>query len=98
MIQKVKARLKWQIPTAMGVLSPRGRQFTVPARFDQQGDDWTNNAWSLVVEPIAESDTQGVQQVLVRFLMPDAPFEWLVRGHRFTLHEGRMVIAEGEIL
>ena len=29
--------------------------------------------------------------------MPNAPHEWLSEGKRFTLFEGRLALAEGEI-
>lgn len=98
MIQKAKARLQWLKPMVTNGSDPRGRQFTVPARFEEQGDDWTDNAWSLVVEPTAEPDAQGMQQALVHFLVPNAPSEWLMCGHKFTLQDGRTAIASGEIL
>ena len=98
MTQQAKARLKWLVPVPPGGSAPRGRRFSVPARFPHQGDDWTTNAWSLVVESDSRSDERGVQEVQVHFLMPNAPADWLARGRKFTLHEGQTPIAEGEIL
>jgi hypothetical protein len=42
-------------------------------------------------------DAQGHQVGTVRFLMPGAPHDWLSEGKRFTLFEGRLALAEGEI-
>ena len=98
MTQQAKARLKWLVPISIGGSMHRGRQFTVPVKFDHQGDDWVNNAWSLVVERDIRSDALSVQEVQVHFLMPTAPVEWLASGRKFTLHEGWVPIAEGEIL
>jgi len=77
--------------------SPLGPHFSRPARFDHQGDDWTNNAWSLVVDVEGHPDVQGYQAGTARFLMPTAPQVWLSVGGRFRLFEGDLPIAEGEI-
>lgn len=94
-IKEVRARLTWRIRRMEGVPYPRGERFATPARFERQGDDWTANAWSLVVqasEPVLPDATQPVR---VRFLMDDAPQEWLSSGSRFELYEGRLLLAEG---
>ncbi len=45
--------------------------------------------------PVATDSTQDVR---VRFLMEEAPHEWLlVSGRRFELYEGRLLLAEGVI-
>lgn len=98
MSKQAKARLRWLVPLPKSGVSPRGRRFSLPAKFDHQGDNWTKNAWSLVVESRAQSDARGVQDVQVHFLMPNAPAEWLERGRKFTLHEGAKPVAEGEIV
>jgi hypothetical protein len=77
--------------------SPRGQRFSLPARFDHQGDDWTNDAWSLVVDVEGVPDALGNQIGTARFLVSSAPHDWLSEGKRFTLFEGRLPIAEGEI-
>ena len=97
MKREVKVRLTWRgiRPARLGY--PRGKEFAMPARFEHQGDDWTKNAWSVVVlasTPVAPDSTQDVR---VRFLMDNAPHEWLLSGRRFELHEGPLVVAEGTI-
>jgi hypothetical protein len=77
--------------------SPLGEHFSRPARFDHQGDDWTDDAWSLVVDVKGRPNIQGEQDGTVRFLMPTAPQEWLSVGKKFTLFEGRTPVAEGEV-
>jgi hypothetical protein len=77
--------------------SPRGQRFSLPARFDHQGEDWTKDAWSLVVDVEGVPDAEGHQAGTVRFLVPGAPHDWLSEGRRFTLFEGRVALAEGEI-
>jgi hypothetical protein len=86
------------LPTASDRTLPRGRRFSVPAKFDNQGENWGASAWSLVIESEVRPDSRGVQEVQVHFLAADAPVHWLVSGRTFTLEEGPMRIAEGEIL
>ncbi|WP_172805579.1 MULTISPECIES: hypothetical protein [Bradyrhizobium] len=76
---------------------PRGPHFSMPARFDHQGEDWIDNAWSLVVDLDGIPDPDRNQIGTVRFLMPDAPNDWLREGKRFILMEGPLALAEGEI-
>jgi hypothetical protein len=77
---------------------PRNHCFSLPARFDHQGDDWTNNAWSVVVNVDGVVDKQNNQYGTMWFLMDGAPCEWLSKGKRFTLFEGAMALAEGTII
>ena len=77
--------------------SPLGERFARPARFDHQGDDWIDDAWSLVVDVKGHPNIQGDQDGTVRFLTPAAPQEWLSAGKKFTLFEGRTPVAKGEV-
>lgn len=95
MNQQARARLLWKIPTSGSVISPRGDRFVTPAKFDHQGDDWTVNAWSLVVESAGPVTPDGSQPVRVHFLMPDSPNDWLTPGRHFLLLEGDLQLAEG---
>lgn len=95
--REVAAHLTWCVAHGKTVEYPRGKSFATPARFEHQGKAWTNDAWSLVVsasEPVAPDSTQ---RVLVRFLMDDAPENWLVPGKKFQLYEGQLLLAEGVI-
>ncbi|MEZ5901354.1 MAG: hypothetical protein R3D51_17890 [Hyphomicrobiaceae bacterium] len=94
MLQK-NARLQWLIPTGKNNISPRGARFSTVAKFDQQGDNWTEDAWSLVVQPVAWPDDRGEQDVFVQFLSASAPHGFLLKGSKFELHEGAKVIAVG---
>ena len=96
-IKEVHARLTWHINRPEGVPYPRGERFATPARFERQGDDWTANAWSLVVRAAGPVLPDATQSVRVRFLMDDAPQEWLSSGNRFELYEGRLLLAEGVV-
>ena len=77
--------------------SPLGQHFSRPARFGRQGDGWTSDAWSLVVEVTGRPDDRGYQDGTVRFLMPEGPQAWLSVGEKFTLFDGRLAVAEGEV-
>ncbi len=91
------ARLVWRIDRPEGVLYPRGERFATPARFEEQGADWTANAWSLVVVAQGPVQPDASQSVSVRFLMTDAPQEWLSSGCRFQLYEGHLLLADGVV-
>lgn len=86
MNRTVKIQLRWLVSIPDGQ-SPRGNRFSRPARFENQGTDWTLNAWSLVINTEAAPNAQGEQSATASFLMPNAPHEWLSVGKRFTLHE-----------
>jgi len=96
MTRTAKVLLHW-LRSGPSNHSPRGQRFSLPARFDHQGEDWTSNAWSLVVHVEGIPDAQGHQVATVRFLVPNAPHDWLSEGKRFTLFEGHLALAEGEI-
>jgi hypothetical protein len=78
--------------------SPRGQHFTLPARFEHQGDDWIEDAWSLVVEVDGVPESNGQQYGIARFLMPTAPQDWLTAGKEFTIFEGELALARGSVV
>jgi hypothetical protein len=73
---------------------PRGKRFSVSARFDRQGDDWTSDAWSLVIEAEEKPDAKRQQAATAWFLADAAPKAWLAPGKKFTLFTLKP-IAEG---
>lgn len=93
----VAARLKW-LKFAPDGSAPRPGRFSVPAKFDHQGDDWRSDSWSLVVEHDRAADARAPQRVEVHFLADKAPLDWLVRGRKFVLFDGAEPLAEGEVL
>ena len=95
MNRTVKVVLHWLVDAPNGG-SPRSQQFSRPARFDHQGEDWTTNAWSLVITTEGSPDAVGRQLATARFLGPEAPHGWLSVGRRFTLFEG-VALAEGVV-
>jgi hypothetical protein len=91
-----KVLLRWLVKGPSNH-SPRGQRFSLPARFDHQGKDWMRDAWSLIVDVEGVPDARGYQIGTARFLVPGAPHHWLSEGKRFTLFEGGLALAEGEI-
>ena len=96
MTRIAKVLLHWLISAPAGV-SPRGARFSTPARFEHQGEDWTHDAWSLVITIEGFANAGDQQLASARFLMPNAPQDWLSVGKHFTLFEGRLPIAEGVV-
>jgi hypothetical protein len=96
MTRSAEVRLHWLVG-GLSNHSPRGQRFSIPARFDHQKEDWLSDAWSLVVEVEGVPDAHGYQVGHVKFLVPGAPHEWLSVGKKFTLFEGNLAVAEGEI-
>lgn len=91
-------KLHWLVKLQLGSPSPRGQRFALPARFDHQGEDWTSNAWSVVIEVDGMPDASGYQSGKAHFLAENPPHDWLTTGRRFTLCEGTLSIAEAEVL
>ncbi len=91
MSRKVKILLRWLVPS--GKL-PRGQEFSVPARFDHQGEDWTSNGWSLTITTEGVPDAEGRQIGTARFLMSEAPHDWLSVGKRFMIFSSK-ALAQG---
>ena len=87
----VKVHLHWTAP------APHGNSFSIPVRFDHQGDDWKNDAWSLVFDVEAPPDANGKQLATAKFLATNAPHNWLAPGRRFTLQADKP-IAEGVVI
>jgi hypothetical protein len=64
---------------------------------DPLPDRWADSAWSLVVE-VVEIVSPDTLSVNVWFLAGDrAPNDFLDNGRRFQFHEGRHLVAEGEV-
>jgi hypothetical protein len=91
MTKTVRVRLHWLVKPN------HGQRIVRPVRFDHQGDEWTKDAWSLVIDADNPADADGYQLGSAQFLSPDGPHQWLCEGRHFTLFEGSPV-AEGEIL
>jgi len=72
MNRTVRVALHWLVD-ASNDGSPRSQQFSTAARFDHQGEDWTTNAWSLVIKTEGAPDADGRQLATAKFLVSEAP-------------------------
>jgi hypothetical protein len=91
-----RADLRWLTPEQGGRQAPPpGPTYSTVAKFDAQGDEWMNEAWSVVVTFITQPNPEGRHDVGIRFLVPEAPEELLSPGSRFWVMEGARTVAEG---
>jgi hypothetical protein len=56
-----------------------------------------DDSWSLVISFDGEPNIELEQHVLIRFLSPNAPHDWLKPGRLFQLYEGNRLVAYGEV-
>lgn len=91
MRRTARVLLRWLVPDNE---LPGGKQFSVPARFDHQGDNWISAAWSLVIETEEKADAKRQQAGTAWFLATEAPQAWLETGKNFTLFTSKP-LAEG---
>jgi superfamily II DNA or RNA helicase len=95
----VRAKIKWRSPEEGGRSAPPpGPRYSTVARFVQQGSNWRENAWSLVLQFVEDPDQQGSHTANVKYLSDDGPQDWLTSGSRFELWEGSKVVASGEVI
>jgi hypothetical protein len=93
------ARIQWLRSGEGGRKQPpSGPTYTTVARFEQQGDQWINDAWSLVLDFMGVPDEHFCHLAKVRFLAEGGPSAWLQEGSRFELMEGPKVVARGLII
>lgn len=98
-MKTVSARLRWTRPSEGGREGPPSAPpYVTVSRFEQQRDTWEQEAWSLVVEWSDPPDDSWAHQVVVRFLVENAPEELLESGNHFELLEGKRVVAIGEVV
>lgn len=92
----VKASIHWLSEAEGGRKHlPTSLSYTTIARFPYQ-KDWPANAWSIITE---FSDPPGQDALAqVRFLVEDAPRDWLTSGTTFELLEGSKVVAKVQVL
>ena len=100
MIDKpMKARVCWVKKEAGGRdTPPPGPRYSTVARFEEEKDKWTREAWSLVLEFYDPPDESLCMIADVSLLNPDGPTGLLHQGSVFELYEGRQVVARGEVL
>lgn len=94
------ARIRW-LPANEGGRQqpPPGPHYSTVARFQEQTEEqWTHDAWSLVIELYGQPDDFGHQFADIRFLADDGPTNWLQPSSKFWLYEGHKKVADGIVL
>src|SRR5437868_3164528 len=93
------ARIVWLPPEQGGRQKPpQGTSYSSPAHFDGSVDDSECGQWSLVVELLSRPPGSTDWVAHVRFLVAEAPHDWLKEGAHFDLYEGRKRVAHGTVL
>lgn len=73
-------------------------RYVTVARFEQERDNWPEEAWSLVVDFNEPPMRSRCVMANVHFLVPDAPQYLLDVGDKFELFEGRKCVTKGEVI
>jgi hypothetical protein len=93
------ARITWRTREQGGHhVPPSGPQYIAPARFVGAADQTSCGAWSLVVNLVSRPAASTDWIAEVRFLVGEAPQEWLAEGARFELYEGKKCVGQGTVL
>jgi hypothetical protein len=78
---------------------PHALRYTGISRFDTDGAEWPDGAYSVVcafAEPLSEHGSPI--EAKVKFLVDNAPHERLAAGVKFRLYEGAHEVARVEVL
>jgi hypothetical protein len=100
-MKKHLCKVYWTSPEDGGRDVPfAGTWYSTEARFPQQSEsNLQENGWSVVLEFTTPPTEQGnPSSGTARFLVEDAPEDWLYPGQVFGMHEGRRMTARVEIL
>ena len=93
------AKITWLTPDQGGRRAPpSGPQYIAPARFIVAADRSSYGNWGLVVDLVSRPAASNDWIAKVRFLVGEAPHEWLADGTRFELYEGTKRVAQGNVL
>lgn len=92
-----RARICW-VEGSKSNFPSVGPQYSTVAKFADQGEEWIQDAWSLVLYFDAPPDESLCAIAEVRLLNPEGPSEYLHKGNAFELYEGRRLVARGEVL
>lgn len=99
-MSRCNARVTWISKTAGGRSAlPTGDRYVAVSRFPDDGPNWPDGAWSVVLEFTSPASEQGNPSVgSARFLSEEAPHEWLRPGRVFSLYEGLHQVATVELI
>ena len=96
------ALIRWlPISARNGKRLPPTLRYVGLSRFAEDGEDWTDDSWSVEVkfdQPPPEQADDGVSEATVRFSFDSAPLARLKAGVRFALYEGTQMIASIDVL
>jgi len=99
-MRTARVTVDWTPPEQGGRATPvGGPRYVAISRFDDDGPNWPDGAWSVVLE-FPQGTDPGSSPVIVNahFLMEDAPHERLRPGATFTLHEGRKEVGRVHVV
>ncbi len=99
MTECVKAKIYW-IPEEEGGRKniPNNYNYSTVANFEDIKDNFTKEAWSVVIDlQNAQKESQWVVADF-KFLVESAPHALLYSGSKFKLYEGARIVAIGEVL
>ena len=99
-MSRCTAKVTWISKAAGGRSSlPTGDQYVAVSRFPEDGLNWPDGAWSVVLEFSSPASEQGNPSVgTARFLSEEAPLERLRPGRVFELYEGLHQVATVELI
>ena len=93
----VTVRVEWQAEKIHSL--PSSLRYVTVAKFDEDAETWTQNAWSVVLEFTTPPSGQGVHSVATaKFLAPVGPWERLSHGKKFEFYEGKTLSAVVTVL
>jgi len=96
MVTRVKVNVTW-LGKRAGLI-PAGTRYSTVAKFAEDENSWTKEAWSILIEFDRSPAEQGnPSEGIARFLVDDAPHQRLVPGVTFELYEGQSKVAKVEI-
>lgn len=97
---RAKARVTWTEGNEARVRPlPSVSRYMDIARFAEDGPEWPDGAWTVVLEfPVPPSVQGNPSHGTVHFLMEDAPNEILRPGNAFELYRGLTRVATVEVL
>jgi hypothetical protein len=97
---RARARVTW-LSSSEGGRSPLpgGRRYVTIGKFPEDGPNWPDGGWSVVLEFDTPPSVQGSPSIgVATFLMDTAPHDRLRDGQRFELFEGLRRVAVVEVI
>ncbi|WP_068089096.1 hypothetical protein [Polycladidibacter stylochi] len=77
---------------------PISGKYITPAHFLNPDDKWPDEAWSVVLEFHKQEGAFNYHRGTARFLVQNAPSDWLKSGSIFEMFEGKKKTAKVTVL